>query len=156
VRWPDVIAILSLALSGGIFAIVGLAGAGDYRASSAVVVDSGGNAALLDTLLPEGEVGLIIAGPPELPGATEIIEPAESIEAESITPSEPPSNPNCININTAAEVQLITIRGIGPVLAGSIVQYRTEHGPFRKKEDLRNVKGIGPAKFAQIVDHICL
>jgi competence protein ComEA len=146
VRWPDVIAILSLALSGGIFVIAGFAGAGDYRSSSVIVVDSNGNTALLDTLLPAGEVGLI---------AVEAAAPAESAEPE-LTPPQPPLNSNCININTATEAQLITIRGVGPVLAGSIIQYRAERGPFRKMEDLRNVRGIGPAKFTQIIEHVCL
>jgi competence protein ComEA len=49
-----------------------------------------------------------------------------------------------VNINTADETQLQTLGGIGPVLSSSIVQYRTEHGPFKSVDDLMNVSGIGP------------
>ena len=50
-----------------------------------------------------------------------------------------------ININTADEATLETLNGVGPVLAASIVQYRTEHGPFASVDQLDEVSGIGPA-----------
>ncbi|MBW2058591.1 MAG: helix-hairpin-helix domain-containing protein [Deltaproteobacteria bacterium] len=49
-----------------------------------------------------------------------------------------------ININRASIDQLIELRGIGPILAARIVQYREEHGPFQSPEDIMKVKGIGP------------
>jgi competence protein ComEA len=55
-----------------------------------------------------------------------------------------------VNINTADETQLETLNGIGPVLASSIVQYRTEHGPFNSVDDLDNVSGIGPATLEKL------
>jgi competence protein ComEA len=50
-----------------------------------------------------------------------------------------------ININTADEPTLETLNGVGPVLAASILQYRTEHGPFASVDQLDEVSGIGPA-----------
>jgi competence protein ComEA len=50
-----------------------------------------------------------------------------------------------VNINTADEATLETLNGVGPVLAGSIIQYRTEHGPFASVDQLDEVSGIGPA-----------
>ena len=48
-----------------------------------------------------------------------------------------------VNINTADSETLQTLPGIGPALAGRIIDYRDAHGPFVALEDLLNVKGIG-------------
>jgi competence protein ComEA len=50
-----------------------------------------------------------------------------------------------VNINTADEATLETLNGVGPVLAASIIRYRTEHGPFASVDQLDDVSGIGPA-----------
>ncbi len=50
-----------------------------------------------------------------------------------------------VNINTADEAALETLNGVGPVLAASIIAYRTEHGPFTSVDQLDEVSGIGPA-----------
>jgi competence protein ComEA len=57
-----------------------------------------------------------------------------------------------INLNTATEADLDTLPGIGPALAQRIIDYRTQHGAFRSVDELRNVSGIGDAKFAEIKD----
>jgi competence protein ComEA len=41
---------------------------------------------------------------------------------------------------------LIALKGIGPALAKSIVEYRRKNGPFKSVEDLVRVKGIGLKK----------
>jgi competence ComEA-like helix-hairpin-helix protein len=48
-----------------------------------------------------------------------------------------------ININKASVDELTQLKFIGPKLAERIVQYRTEHGPFERVEDVLKVKGIG-------------
>lgn len=53
------------------------------------------------------------------------------------------SKQEMVNINTATLEELQTIKGIGKKKAEAILQYRKEHGPFRRKEDLLQVKGIG-------------
>ena len=50
-----------------------------------------------------------------------------------------------VNINMADEATLETLNGVGPVLAASIIAYRTEHGPFTAVDQLDEVSGIGPA-----------
>ncbi|HID49523.1 MAG TPA: helix-hairpin-helix domain-containing protein [Chromatiales bacterium] len=50
-----------------------------------------------------------------------------------------------VNINTAdARTLAANIKGVGAKKAEAIVQYRKEHGPFQKPEDLTRIKGIGP------------
>ena len=63
---------------------------------------------------------------------------------------------SAVNINTAGASKIETLPGIGPKLAEEIVGYRTGHGPFLLKEDLRKVKGIGQDKFDRIKDLIVL
>jgi len=59
-----------------------------------------------------------------------------------------------IDINTATAEQLTALPRIGPVMAGRIVEYRETHGPFRKIEDIKRVKGIGDATFERLKDLI--
>ena len=47
-----------------------------------------------------------------------------------------------ININTASASDLEAIRGIGPKTAEKIVEYRQEHGRFKRVEDIMKVNGI--------------
>lgn len=55
-----------------------------------------------------------------------------------------------ININTATAAELELLPGIGPALAGRIVDYRTAHGPFKSVDELDHVSGIGPRTLAKI------
>jgi len=55
-----------------------------------------------------------------------------------------------ININRATLRQLDSLDGIGPVIAGRIIEYRKKNGSFLTIDDLQKVSGIGAAKFAQI------
>jgi competence protein ComEA len=55
-----------------------------------------------------------------------------------------------ININRATLSQLDSLDGIGPVIAGRIIDYRRKNGSFLTIDDLQKVSGIGAAKFAQI------
>ncbi len=49
-----------------------------------------------------------------------------------------------VDINTAdAQTLAGTIQGVGMSRAQAIVDYRTEHGPFKSVDDLTAVKGIG-------------
>ncbi len=52
--------------------------------------------------------------------------------------------PKSIDINTANASTLIKLPRIGPKTAQAIIDYRTEHGPFKSIEELDEVKGIGP------------
>jgi len=61
-----------------------------------------------------------------------------------------------IEINTATPEDLEGLPGIGPVLAGRIVEYRKAHGPFRQTEELLAVSGIGPKKLEKLKPFILL
>ena len=50
-----------------------------------------------------------------------------------------------VDINTAGAEELKELQGVGDVLAGRIIAYREEHGPFRRVEDITLVRGIGSA-----------
>jgi competence protein ComEA len=64
------------------------------------------------------------------------------------------SSGGLINVNTASETELETLSGIGEVLAATIVEYRTQNGPFASVEDLMDVSGIGPATLDEIRDQV--
>lgn len=55
-----------------------------------------------------------------------------------------------VNINTAGVEELMTLPGIGKAYADRIVEYRQKNGPFKKVEDLLNVRGIGDKTFDRI------
>ena len=61
-----------------------------------------------------------------------------------------------ININKASQVELETLPGIGPSTALKIIEYREENGKFEQIEDIKNVSGIGDAKFENIKESICV
>jgi competence protein ComEA len=56
-----------------------------------------------------------------------------------------------IDLNTATVEQLDTLPGVGEVTANRIIAYRTAH-PFRTVDDLRQVPGIGDARFETLKD----
>ncbi|HEX2419900.1 MAG TPA: ComEA family DNA-binding protein [Micromonosporaceae bacterium] len=57
-----------------------------------------------------------------------------------------------VNLNTASLQQLDGLPGVGPVLAQRILNFRDQHGSFRSVTDLRQVDGIGPARYEQLKD----
>ncbi len=59
-----------------------------------------------------------------------------------------------ININMASQTELETLTGIGPSTALKIINYRIQNGNFKKIEDIKNVPGIGDAKFENIKENI--
>jgi competence protein ComEA len=59
-----------------------------------------------------------------------------------------------VDLNTATAAQLDQLPGVGPVLAQRIVDYRTQHSGFRSVDELRQVSGIGEAKFADIKNRV--
>ncbi|SDH90149.1 competence protein ComEA [Actinokineospora alba] len=60
------------------------------------------------------------------------------------------AQPGPIDLNTASPIQLDTLPGVGSVTALRIVEWRTKHGRFSKVDQLREVDGIGPAKYESL------
>lgn len=61
-----------------------------------------------------------------------------------------------VNINKATQTELETLPGIGPAMALRIIEHREENGNFENIEEIKNVKGIGDAKFENIKNNICV
>ncbi len=61
----------------------------------------------------------------------------------------------CVNVNTADGDGLVSLQGIGPVLAERIISFRQKNGNFTGASDLIKVKGIGEVKLKKISDYIC-
>ena len=55
-----------------------------------------------------------------------------------------------IDLNTADEAVLDSLPGIGPVMAQNILAWRQQNGRFSSVEQLQEISGIGPARYAQI------
>jgi competence protein ComEA len=56
------------------------------------------------------------------------------------------------SLSSATAEELDQLPGVGPVTAQKIIDYRTEHGPFRSVDDLDAVPGIGPTRIEQLRD----
>lgn len=59
-----------------------------------------------------------------------------------------------VNINTAGEIELAQLPGLGAATARRIVDHRAEHGPFVSLDGLLDVPGIGPATLAAMRPHL--
>ena len=55
-----------------------------------------------------------------------------------------------VDLNRASSEELQSLPGIGPALAGRILENRLREGPFRNPDDLLRVPGIGPAILERI------
>ncbi len=71
--------------------------------------------------------------------------------AGTVTGSVPPVDAT-VNLNSASVVELEALPGVGPVLAGRIVAYRDENGPFLSVDQLIEVPGIGPAVLSGLAE----
>ncbi|WP_446210979.1 helix-hairpin-helix domain-containing protein [Micromonospora sp. IBSANI012] len=90
----------------------------------------------------DGELILVgVAAPSGQPGA-----------AAPPAAGDPAVPGGLVNLNTATLAQLDGLPGVGPVLAQRILTHRDQHGGFRSVGDLRQVEGIGDARYEQLKD----
>lgn len=61
-----------------------------------------------------------------------------------------------VNVNSATAEELALLPGVGPAKAQAILEYRKEHGAFKRVEDLGEVKGIGDKALERIRPHVAL
>ena len=65
-----------------------------------------------------------------------------------------PAVTGTVNINTASAAELEALPGIGAKTAARIVEYRQKNGPFKKIEELMNVRGVGEKNFLKLKSQI--
>ncbi len=99
----------------------------------------------LARVLTDGEQVLVTADPP--PAAP----PAPSAGGPATPTTEAP-----VNLNTATAAELEALPGIGPALAGRILDWREQNGRFTSIDELREVSGIGEQRFAQLEPMVTL
>lgn len=73
--------------------------------------------------------------------------------SEPTEPSDPADG--LLNINTAGSNELQTLKGVGPVTAQRIIDYRNQIGRFDNVDQLLEVKGIGEKTLAKFRDQVC-
>ena len=61
-----------------------------------------------------------------------------------------PSSTAIVNLNTASATDLEGLPGIGAKTAARILEYRQKNGPFKKVEELMNVRGVGEKNFLKL------
>jgi competence protein ComEA len=106
--------------------------------------------------LPKSDLSLLNLAAP-LTDGTQILVPKRGPPAAGAAlPGTPTGGAaaGMININTATATELEALSGIGEVLAATIVEYRTQNGPFASVDDLLDVSGIGPATLEEIRDQV--
>ncbi|MEO6325799.1 MAG: helix-hairpin-helix domain-containing protein [Thermoanaerobaculia bacterium] len=59
-----------------------------------------------------------------------------------------------VNINQASTAELSRLPRVGAKLADRIVAHRTQHGAFKRAEDLMEVKGVGEKMFATLKPYL--
>ena len=67
-----------------------------------------------------------------------------------------PASVGVVNINAASASDLEALPGIGAKTAARIVEYRQKNGPFKKIEELMNVRGVGEKNFLKLKPQISI
>lgn len=85
--------------------------------------------------------------------------PSAAVAAQSKSAarsSAKPASTAIVNLNTASASDLEGLPGIGAKTAARIVEYRQKNGPFKKVEELMNVRGVGEKNFLKLKPQIAV
>lgn len=157
-----IVLAVALALSVGLFLlsrpkseIVDLPSPPATTQQSEVVVDVAGKVLNPGVYsLPQGAraIDAIKAAGGVSPGVgTENINLAHVLsDGEQILVGTTPTVSPLLDINSASAAELDKLPGVGPVMAQRIVTWRMSHGRFRSIDQLKEVPGVGAAKFADL------
>ena len=69
---------------------------------------------------------------------------------------ETPAASGVVNINSGGAAELMLLPRVGEKSAQRIIEYRTEHGPFKKTSDLMQVKGFGAKTYEGVAPYIAV
>ncbi len=86
-------------------------------------------------------------------------QPSPGLAAQSKAASRAaakPASTAIVNLNTASATDLEGLPGIGAKTAARIVEYRQKNGPFKKVEELMNVRGVGEKNFVKLKPQITI
>jgi competence protein ComEA len=97
----------------------------------------------IDLARPLADGEQVYLGPPG--GGASAAGPAPAASGAQSAGSAGSAGP--LDLNTATAEQLDGLPGVGPVLAGRIVDWRTTHGRFTSVDELQQVQGLGGKKF---------
>lgn len=78
--------------------------------------------------------------------------PTETKENEANEETAQGNEP--VNINSASEIELQSLDGIGEKKAKRIIDYREKNGSFKSIDEIKKVSGIGNKIFETIKDRI--
>ena len=87
-------------------------------------------------------------------GAVQTAQAAQARPASTRPAAKPAAPLTPVNINTASVAELDALPGIGAKTAALIIEYRQKNGPFKKVEELMNVRGVGEKNFLKLRTHI--
>jgi competence protein ComEA len=80
------------------------------------------------------------------------------VAAQTAAPKAPAASAKAssaiVNLNTATAADLQTLPGIGAKTAERILDYRQKNGPFKKIEELMNIRGVGEKNFLKLKNQI--
>lgn len=76
---------------------------------------------------------------------------AQTSSSEEEPGEEYSSKTEKVNINTASVEELCRLPGVGEVIAGRIIGYRQEYGPYTDPAQLKNIKGIGDKVYQEFL-----
>jgi competence protein ComEA len=84
----------------------------------------------------------------------QIVVSPDAVAAPGPASSEGGAPSVVVDLNTATAGDLDTLPGVGPVMAGRILDWRTAHGRFTSVDQLREVSGIGARTFERLRPHV--
>ena len=82
-----------------------------------------------------------------------VVHPAHAVQGQPAAPrpaAKPAASVAMVNINTASVAELDALPGVGSKTAALIIEYRQKNGPFKKIEELMNVRGVGEKNFLKL------